>query len=221
MDTTRTSLLVAIKDVGNQKKWGEFYDKYAPFAKAIAGDREMGLRADEVEEVVLAVFTEIAQGKLRYDKGRGKFRSLLTTAVRNRARDKIRKRVRKEKKEVHQLPDDSRETPIVERVPDERADPKRKEEEEWRKAVQTVAVDQTAKRVSRPQFQIFSAAVLREWPTTRVMQTYGATEHQVYNAKSRVGKVYAEECRRAAAELDDPVLPGTGRAKDKPQTPES
>lgn len=88
--TTRRSLLSAIKDPANRKAWDEFHEIYSGYIGCIA--RSKGLRPDEVEDVTSVVFTEIFQGKLKYDPSQGKFRSLLKTFVRRRAIDMLRKR---------------------------------------------------------------------------------------------------------------------------------
>ncbi len=207
MDKTRTTLLAAIADANNGKAWGEFYDVYSPYVKAVVSNPEVGLRPDEVEDVVNIVFLEIARGKLKYSKSVGSFRALLKTNAHRRAIDQMRRRKPTEEMKTHRSPGDDRTTGTIERIPESRFDYEEREEAEWRKTILQLAVERTAKKVSREQFQIFDVAVLREWPTTRVMQTYGVTENQVYIAKSRVGKVFDEECRRVAAEIDDPAIP--------------
>lgn len=209
MQTTRTSLLSAIKDPENAKAWGELYDRYAPFVRNLVRGSQTGLRDDEVESVVLVILLELAQGKLNYKKGAGNFRSLLAVAARHRAIDQVRKRDNIEEHKVQPVAGDTRVTDVIERRPDEQVGVDELIESEWRQVILKRARRETRKQVSLKQYQIFEATVLKDWPTTRTMETLGVTANQVYNATSRVGRIFDEQCRIAAVDIDDPDLPVT------------
>jgi len=204
--TTRRSLLSAIKDPANRKAWDEFYKIYSGFIRGIAKGKN--LMDDEVEDVTSIVFTQIFKGKLKYDPGKGRFRSLLATAVRRRATDTLRKRYLYEKRMVHHASNDTRSTGTVTRIADEHTphDVGLAKRESDEMAMRMAWSDVQQKR-SPLQCQIFSEHVLHHNTVTEVMKKLGVTVHQVYSAKSRVGKVYREALKAAAYRLDHPDLP--------------
>jgi RNA polymerase sigma-70 factor, ECF subfamily len=214
VDKTRQTLMSAIKDPENEQAWSEFYSLYSGFVRSMARKANSHMRADEVEEVVQTIFIEIAQGKLKYKKGKGKFRSLLKTVVKRRVFDRLRKRKNYEEAKNHRSPDDTRQTSTMDRLQDKDEGVDKMVEAEWGEMILERALYQVQKRVSKKQYQIFDAYAFREWPVTRVMKTLGVTENQVYTAKSRVGKIFDEECRRAEAEIDDPDIPPNGGGED-------
>lgn len=208
MDATRKSLLSAIKNPENRDAWGEFYDSYAGFVRAIASDRHLGLRGDEVEDVVSRVFIEIAAGKVRFDPATGKFRSLLTAVVRRRVIDQLRKRSPFEEKRSDRPHGDARKTGTLERIEDNRTSPDVEvADHQWQDAVLRLTVEAVKKKVKAKQFQIFDAHVLRDWDVAKVSKTLGVSANQVYLAKRRVGKVFEEEARAAAKKMDCPEIP--------------
>jgi RNA polymerase sigma factor (sigma-70 family) len=85
--TTRHSLLVRLRDAGDELAWSQFVEIYAPLVYGFA--RKHGLQdadaADVTQDVLRSVAT--AAKKLEYDPQRGSFRGWLFTVVRNRLRD--------------------------------------------------------------------------------------------------------------------------------------
>src|SRR5262245_16830232 len=81
---TRASLLVRLRDPGDEAAWREFVELYGPLVYGYA--RKQGLQdadaADLTQEVLLAVAGAV--GRLDYDPGRGSFRNWLFTVVRNK-----------------------------------------------------------------------------------------------------------------------------------------
>lgn len=204
--TTRRSLLSAIKDPANRKAWDEFHKIYCSYIHCIA--RGSGLRRDEAEDVTSIVFAEIFQGKLKYDRTRGKFRSLLKTFVHRRAIDMLRKRRPHEERKIHRPSDDTGSTGTVTRIRDARTPHDVKlADQEWDEMLRQMALSAVQQQVSPTQFQIFSEHVLRGKSVAEVVSKLGVTPNQVYLAKRRVGLLYAKELKAAAHRLDHPVLP--------------
>jgi RNA polymerase sigma-70 factor (ECF subfamily) len=84
---TRASLLVRLRDAGDDGAWRQFVELYAPLVFGLA--RKHGLQdadaADLTQEVLLAVSRGIRT--LEYDPRRGSFRGWLFTAARNKLRN--------------------------------------------------------------------------------------------------------------------------------------
>ena len=79
--------------------------------------------------------------------------------------------------------------------------------DEWSALVRREALIRLKAQVSAKQFQIFEAYVLRDMPVIDVARTLGVTEEQVYQAKSRVGKVFTRQWEEVEQELDAPRIP--------------
>lgn len=81
---TRASLLVQLRDGGNETAWREFTDLYGPVIYGFA--RKRGLQdadaADLMQDVLRSVSSAI--GRLDYDRSRGTFRGWLFTITRNK-----------------------------------------------------------------------------------------------------------------------------------------
>ena len=81
---TRASLLVQLRDGGNNTAWHEFVQRYGPVVYGFA--RKRGLQdadaADIMQDVLRSVNHSIA--RLDYDRQRGSFRGWLFTITRNK-----------------------------------------------------------------------------------------------------------------------------------------
>ena len=81
---TRASLLVQIRDGGNQAAWQEFVKLYGPVVYGFA--RQRGLQdadaADLMQDVLRSVSSAV--GRLDYDRKQGTFRGWLFTVTRNK-----------------------------------------------------------------------------------------------------------------------------------------
>ncbi len=81
---TRASLLVRIRDAGDEQAWAQFVEIYAPAVYGFA--RRRGLQDADAADVTQEVLRSVARAvkDLDYDPQRGTFRSWLLTVARNR-----------------------------------------------------------------------------------------------------------------------------------------
>lgn len=84
---TRPSLLVRIRDAGDQEAWRQFVEIYAPLVYGFA--RKRGLQDADAADLTQDVLRSVAAaaGRLEYDPRRGSFRSWLYTIARNKLHD--------------------------------------------------------------------------------------------------------------------------------------
>ena len=91
---TRASLLVRLRDAGDQEAWSQFVQVYAPLIYGFA--RKRGLQdadaADLMQEVLRSVAGAV--GRLDYDPRRGTFRGWLYTVTRNKVHNFLAARKR-------------------------------------------------------------------------------------------------------------------------------
>ena len=88
---TQLTLLVRIRDAGDQEAWGRFVDLYAPLVYGFL--RKRGLQDADSADLTQDVLRQVALAvkSLVYDAKRGSFRSWLFTVVQNRLTDHWRK----------------------------------------------------------------------------------------------------------------------------------
>ncbi len=94
---TRRTLLLRIRDVGDDTAWLEFYEIYAPLIHSYLRHRGMqDADAADLTQDVLQTVTANAE-RFDYDPKRGSFRGWLLTVTRNKMRDFVDRRGRRAK----------------------------------------------------------------------------------------------------------------------------
>lgn len=189
---TRPSLLVRIRDVRDERAWGEFVDLYGPLVYGFA--RRHGFQdadaADVTQEILRAVCRAAPQ--FEYDPRRGAFRAWLYTVARNKLRNALAARKIREQgsgdtaalMRLHEIP-----------LPEE-APPAWDQEYEQR--IFAAAAERVRPCVEATTWQAFWRTAVAGEPPQQVAAALQMTVAAVYLAKSRVlARLKAE-----VAELD-------------------
>jgi RNA polymerase sigma factor (sigma-70 family) len=175
VDTTRRTLLVRLKDPGDEHAWPEFVSLYRPILVRYA--RARGLPITEAEDIaqqcLVAVVRRIAS--FEYDRQRGGFKRWLRTLVNNRVRNLWRDR-----REVHAASADLRRPQTCERSPEEDWD------RIWLQEHLNRCLQQVEQEVETKTYLAFRYSALEQWPVERICAELGVTRDQVYVSKSRV-----------------------------------
>lgn len=178
---TRPSLLLRIKDAGDQAAWEEFVELYAPLIYRFA--RRRGLHdadASDVSQQVLQIVSRVGC-RLDYDPSRGSFRGWLLTVTRHVLINALKRKNRQ--------PIATGATSLHERLVDQPA-PAPPEEDIWEQEYQRSRLAWAAEQV-RPRFEettwraFWLTAVEGESPRA-VAQALGVSVGAVHIAKSRI-----------------------------------
>jgi len=199
---TRPSLLVRLKNTGDQQSWQEFNDLYAKLIFGFA--IKAGLTEAEAQEVVQETLIAAAKNlpEFRYDPKVCSFKTWLLNLSRWRVTDQLRKRLPGLHKPAS--PDDATSrTATIERVPDtDGAQLEAVWEKEWQTTLLEAALEKVKAQVDLKQWQIFDLYVLKEWSAPEVAKALGVSVARVYLAKHRVGALVRKELKRLQRKME-------------------
>lgn len=184
---TSSDLLRQLRSPEHRGTWDEFVGRYRPII--VGFGRRLGLKHSDAEDAAqqtLFAFYEAFQDN-GYDPERGRLRSWLFGIATNQ----IRNHRRKLGKHEVQIPDDSRQTGLIERIPD--AD--RLElvwEDEWQQAVLAQCLEEVRQVFSAKTVEAFRLFALEGWPARKVAENLEMKTNAVFLAKRRVLKKLQE-----------------------------
>jgi RNA polymerase sigma-70 factor (ECF subfamily) len=205
---TRHSLLVRLKDWGDERSWQDFFETYWRLiynvaVKAGLSDAEA---QEVVQETVLAVAKKISEFKA--DPSHGSFSAWLMHLTRWRIADQFRRRG-PARRSIHisaagitpetMAPgsDDTGQTDPINRVPDPGGVALENVwNEEWGKNLMTAALEQVKRQVGPKQFQIFDLNVLQGLSVKATARTMRVSAASVYVAKHRISRLAQREVAR-------------------------
>ena len=187
MTTTRTTLLVRVKDRSDAVAWGEFHKLYAPLLYRYARGR--GLSREDAEDVRDECLAVVARkiADFEYDRAKGGFKSWLYRIASGKVIDLLRKR-------REQLADSQDVRNVVDPAPS----PDELWDRHWRYEHLKYCVAAVRGSVSDRNYQAFCMLLFDDCSVDEVCTRLGMNANQVYKAKSRVLK----QVREALSELD-------------------
>ena len=178
---TQPSLLIRLGDKQDTVAWAQFVEVYAPLVYGFA--RKHGMQdadaADLTQEVMRAVAGAIS--RLEYDPRRGTFRSWLFTVVRNKFRNYLSNKTRKQ-----MTTGGSSVQELLEAQPD-RVDALQEQwDHEYDQRVFSWAVDRVKGSFTEKTWQAFWQVSVEGKNARDVARDVGISVGAVYIAKSRV-----------------------------------
>ncbi len=183
---TRESLLLNLRDPGNDDAWDEFYYFYRGLIFGYARSRGCTeTMAQDVLQETLVTLTEVLPD-FRYDPARGHFRSLLWRIVSNHVADAFRR----ERKYValHAAMSE----PEIDRLlranatADTDNPPRQAWDEQWNRQVLATALERVRKRVEPRTFDSFRMYVLEQRPVQEVCDALDLTPNVIYQQRHRL-----------------------------------
>jgi RNA polymerase sigma-70 factor (ECF subfamily) len=177
---TRASLLVQIRDGGNQAAWQEFVSLYGPVVYGFA--RKRGLQdadaADLMQDVLRSVSSSI--GRLDYDRRQGTFRGWLFTVTRNKVFNFLSaRRIRP------QATGDSATNRLLASQSDS-ADGQDDWEFEYQRRLAALAMDRVKGEFQERTWRAFWLSAVEGQAIPEVSKQVGLSAGAIYVAKSRV-----------------------------------
>ncbi len=198
-ESTRSSVLRAVADTGNEAAWNSLFDLYAGFVYAIA--RSKGLNDSDADDIVQVVFADLARKlpTFKYDREKGNFRSYLAGLVNWRVMDRLRSGKRDAELKADFL-EEARAAKIA--GDDEFA------EREWQAAAMEEALRRIKPGVRPEHYAAFVASAVEGQDTETVMKLYGISRDNLYQIRARLTEKLREIVAEVLAEMDSPDVPG-------------
>jgi len=190
---TQPSLLVRLRDRGDDLAWSEFVELYTPLIQRLA--RQKGLQEADAADLVQEVFGAVARCIDRYDPdpSKGSFRGWLSRIARNLVLDALAAR----RRHPQGVGDTS-----VRRLLDAQPAPSPEDtalfEAEYRRRVFAWAAERVRDEVSEMAWRVFWMAGVEGNNAKAVALALGTTIGTVYHYKSQV----MARLRRKVQELD-------------------
>ena len=197
-ETTRSSVLKAVADTGNEAAWSRLFDMYAGFVFSIA--RSKGLKAEDADDIVQVVFTDLARNlpTFKYDRSKGRFRSYLTGLVHWRVMDRLKEGKRDTELKAAFLEEAQAAVTSADEGFSER---------EW----QSAAIDEALRRIKpevRPEhYAAFVASTMEGQDTETVMKLYDLSRDNLYQIRKRLTAKLRETVAEVLTEMDAPNAP--------------
>jgi RNA polymerase sigma factor (sigma-70 family) len=178
--STRPSLLIRLRDPGDELAWTEFTEIYGPLVHRLA--RRRGLQDADAQDLVQDVFRAVARAIERYDPDpdRGSFRGWLSRIARNL----IINLLAAQRRHPRGTGDTDMQRLLEER-PDLTGEDSALFEAEYRRRLIAWATDRIRGEFSEPAWQAFWQAGVEGRPPKEVAEALGMSLGTVYQYKSR------------------------------------
>lgn len=201
--TTRSSVLKAVADTGNEAAWTRFFDLYAGFVFAVA--RSKGLSAEDADDVVQNVFADLARKlpTFEYDRRKGRFRSYLLELVNWRIFDRLKAGKRKAELETAYY-DEKKKTAA--------ADAAAVAEREWQTAALNEALRRLQAEVDENHFAAFVESAVEGIDTETVVKLHGISRDNLYQIRARLTAKLKPLVDAVLREMDEGSVPPAGEA---------
>src|SRR4051812_44239441 len=178
--STRASLLIRLRDPGDERAWTEFTEIYGPLVHGLA--RRRGLQEADAEDLAQEVFRIVSLAIERYDPDpdRGSFRGWLSRIARNLIINLFVARRR--------LPQGTGDTDLH-RLLEDRPDPAGEDsvsfDAEYRRRLIAWAAERVRGEFSEPAWRAFWQVGVEGRPPKEVASDLGMSLGTVYQYKSR------------------------------------
>jgi len=190
---TRYSLLQRACNLRDEQAWEEFVEYYRRFIFYILD--ELGVAGGDIDDVAQQVWVSLTKDLASYDRGRARFRTWLSTVIRNAALAHFRKqrnyrsRIRLFGKE-HNMDALVQESEIDQRI-----------EKEWEAYVANVAMGRVRKVFKGQAIEVFEQG-LDGRSVAEIAESTGLSVASVYTLRKRVKKRLYLEIRALVTELE-------------------
>jgi len=196
---TSASLLVRLRDVGNEDAWDDFYRLYSPLILSFACRRGCApdAAADVLQETMVRLLRTFPE--FSYEPALGSFRSFLLKIVDARIKDAFRRRAARER--LSQRVEEGT-IPLTEE-PNEVQDPGSEWDRLWDTNLLLRALEQIKSRVQPTTFESFQLYVVEGKAISEVQGRTGLPANVIYQHRNRVMKLLRKHVEALKSDLGE------------------
>ena len=190
---TRHSLIQRATDLKDDGAWEEIVQRYHHFIRCVLN--QLGIPHDDLEDLSQQILIALTQSLPRYDRSKAKFRSWLSTIIRNKANSYFRKHYSTQQS-LNRLTNESRahekiSTPEIENIIDK----------EWAAYIASQAMTRVREAFQGQAIEVFELN-LDGHSAAHIAEKTKLTVATVYTLKKRVKKRLYLEIRQLVSELE-------------------
>jgi len=183
---TRTTLVVGLKNLEDQRIWNRFFDSYWKliYNAAIQAGLKDADAQEVVQETVISVTKKIKD--FDYDRSKGSFKGWLMKTTKWKIIDQFRKIQKKNTREC------SGSSEFLENLSTELPEVEKYWENNWQQELLQSALVKVKEQVKPIYYQVYDMLIRKEMRPKEVSSALGIKTDQVYVAKHRVAEALKE-----------------------------
>jgi len=183
---TRTTLVVGLKNLEDQRIWNRFFDSYWKliYNAAIQAGLKDADAQEVVQETVISVTKKIKD--FDYDRSKGSFKGWLMKTTKWKIIDQFRKIQKKNTREC------SGSSEFLENLSTELPEVEKYWENNWQQELLQSALVKVKEQVKPIYYQVYDMLIRKEMKPKDVSKALGIKTDQVYLAKHRVAEALKE-----------------------------
>jgi len=180
---TRTTLVVGLKNLEDQRIWNRFFDSYWKLIYNAA--IQAGLKDADAQEVVQETVISVTKNikDFEYDRSKGSFKGWLMKTTKWKIMDQFRKIQKKNTREC------SGSSEFLENLSNELPEVEKYWENNWQQELLESALVKVKEQVKPIYYQVYHMLIRKEMKPKEVSSALGIKTDQVYLAKHRVAEV--------------------------------
>ena len=183
---TRTTLVVGLKNLEDQRIWNRFFDSYWKLIYNAA--IQAGLKDADAQEVVQETVISVTKNikDFDYDRSKGSFKGWLMETTKWKIMDQFLKIQKKNTRKC------SGSSEFLENLPNEFPEVETYWENNWQQELLQSALVKVKEQVKPIYYQVYDMLIRKEMKPKDVSKTLGIKTDQVYLAKHRVAEALKE-----------------------------
>jgi len=183
---TRTTLVVGLKNLEDQRIWNRFFDSYWKLIYHAA--IQAGLKDADAQEVVQETVISVTKNikDFDYDRSKGSFKGWLMKTTKWKIMDQFRKIQKKNTREY------SGSSELLENLSTELPEVEKYWENNWQQELLQSALVKVKEQVKPIYYQVYDMLIRKEMKPKEVSSALGIKTDQVYLAKHRVAEALKE-----------------------------
>ncbi|MDG1326610.1 MAG: sigma-70 family RNA polymerase sigma factor [Opitutales bacterium] len=183
---TRTTLVVGLKNLEDQRIWNRFFDSYWKLIYHAA--IQAGLKDADAQEVVQETVISVTKNikDFDYDRSKGSFKGWLMKTTKWKIMDQFRKIQKKNTREC------SESSEFLENLSTELPEVEKYWENNWQQELLQSALVKVKEQVKPIYYQVYDMLIRKEMKPKEVSSALGIKTDQVYLAKHRVAEALKE-----------------------------